>query len=95
MLHSLGEHRIRIWWGRWRSVSLHEPYRYYYMFRNSILLWRRPYIQTDWKRADKLRIIFMMIFFSLFSPNRLEIFFMMVKGIIDGYKGKHGDLMNS
>lgn len=92
MRHSLGERRIRFWWGRWRTIAFHHPFRYYYMFRNSVLLWRRSYMPAAWKRADKLRIFSAFFFFTLFSPNRFANLQMMLKGLRDGFKGRTGKL---
>ncbi|AEJ00312.1 rhamnosyltransferase [Nitrosomonas sp. Is79A3] len=92
MQHSLGDKHIRIWWGRWRNISFHQPFRYYYMFRNSALLWQRPYMPEAWKRADKLRILCMLFFFTLFSPNRIANLHMMLKGLKDGFNRRTGKL---
>ncbi len=49
MEHSLGKGAaIRLWLGRWRYIALHSPLRHYYMFRNSILLYRRNYAPWKW-----------------------------------------------
>jgi rhamnosyltransferase len=92
MQHSLGDKQIRFWWGRWRNISFHQPFRYYYMFRNSVLLWKRSYMSAAWKRADKLRILSLLVFFTLFSPNRIANLRMMLKGLKDGFKGRAGKL---
>lgn len=92
MLHSLGDRQIRIWWGRWRMIPFHQPFRYYYMFRNSVLLWQRPYMSVEWKRADRVRILYALIFFTLFSPNRIANLFMMIKGLKDGFNKRAGKL---
>lgn len=92
MLHSLGERRILVWWGRWRSISIHQPFRYYYMFRNSVLLWQRPYMPTTWKRADKIRMFCFFWFFLIVSPNRRANVGMMLRGLKDGFREKSGRL---
>lgn len=92
MSHSLGDRQTRFWWGRWRNISFHQPFRYYYMFRNSVLLWQRPYMPVAWKRADKLRILLLLFFFVLFSPNRIANLRMMLKGLKDGFNGRTGKL---
>jgi len=92
MQHSLGEQRIRLWFGRWRTIAYHQPFRYYYMFRNSVLLWQRSYMSTVWKRADKLRILSLFIFFTLFSSNRIANLRMMLKGLNDGFNRRTGKL---
>jgi L-rhamnosyltransferase len=48
MEHRLGEEHSRIWLGRWRYLPRHRPFRYYYIFRNSLLLFRRPYASLKW-----------------------------------------------
>lgn len=92
MSHSLGEHRISVWWGRWRSIPVHRSFRYYYIFRNSVLLWRRSYMPIAWKRADKIRMLYFFLFFLLASPHRRINICMMLKGIKDGFQGKSGKL---
>ena len=92
MLHSLGDRQTRIWWGRWRTIPFHQPFRYYYMFRNSVLLWQRSYMPVEWKRADRLRILYFLFFFTIFSPNRIANLRMMIKGLRDGFNGRIGKL---
>lgn len=92
MQHSLGDKQIRFWWGCWRNISFHQPFRYYYIFRNSILLWQRPYIPSVWKRADMVRVLYLLCFFTLFSPNRLTNLRMMIKGLRDGINKHTGKM---
>ncbi|UJP05251.1 MAG: glycosyltransferase family 2 protein [Nitrosomonas sp.] len=92
MQHSLGDRQARFWWGRWRNISFHQSFRYYYMFRNSVLLWQRPYMPIVWKRADLLRLIYLFFFFAVFSPNRLTNLRMMIKGLRDGFNQRTGKL---
>lgn len=92
MQHSLGDKQIRIWWGRWQNVSFHQSFRYYYMFRNSVLLWQRNYMPITWKRADMLRVLYFLLFFTAFSPHRKTNFHMMLKGLWDGFNNRTGKL---
>ncbi|VVN03074.1 glycosyltransferase family 2 protein [Pseudomonas fluorescens] len=92
MLHSLGDHRIRFWFLRWRTVPYHSPFRYYYMFRNSLLLQRRSYMPFNWKMADFCRCIRAALFFGIFSSSRISCLAMMIKGIKDGIAGVTGKL---
>lgn len=92
MLHSLGDRRIRFWFLRWRTVPYHSPFRYYYMFRNSVLLIRRPYMPLSWKVADIARCVRAAVFFGLFSSSRLASLKMMLKGVMDGMAGVTGRL---
>jgi rhamnosyltransferase len=92
MTHVLGEHSQRIWFGRWRQVSSHHPVRYYYMFRNSVLLYRRRYVRLDWKLGDALRSLQMLVFFGLFASRRREVLAMMFRGWFAGFRGHIGEV---
>jgi len=90
MTHALGEQRTEIWFFRYRIVPFHNPFRYYYIFRNSISLYRRSYMPWSWKLADVARCLKIVIFFGLFSPNRFDCLKMMGRGVVDGLKGISG-----
>lgn len=84
MSHSLGEQRRRVWLGRWREIPLHKPFRYYYMFRNSVLLQRRDYPCRDWRRVDTIRLLQMLVFVTMFHPQRFRALRSMLRGLWDG-----------
>lgn len=90
MTHTLGEQRKEVWFLRKRTVPFHKPFRYYYMFRNSVLLYPRKYMPWRWKVADIVRCLKMMIFFSWVGENRLTCLKMMYLGVIDGLQGISG-----
>ena len=92
MDHGLGERTVRVWLGRWRYLPVHQPFRYYYVYRNSVLLWRRDYPSRRWKHTDMLRLAKMFVVFSLFTGQRRRNLGMMVRGIRDGLKGRTGPL---
>ncbi|MBB5413929.1 rhamnosyltransferase [Paraburkholderia sp. HC6.4b] len=84
MSHSLGEQRRRVWLGRWREIPLHKPFRYYYMFRNSVLLQRRDYPCWAWRRVDTVRLLQMFVFLVMFHPQRFQALQSMLRGLWDG-----------
>lgn len=90
MVHSLGENRKQVWFLRWRNVSFHSPFRYYYILRNSILLQRRSYIPLKRRAVELLRSVRVLCFYGVFSSNRLLCLKYMVKGIWHGLKGVTG-----
>jgi len=92
MDHGLGERTVRVWLGRWRYLPVHQPFRYYYVYRNSVLLWRRAYPSARWKQTDMLRLAKMFLVFSLFTGDRRQNLAMMIRGIRDGLKGRAGQL---
>jgi len=92
MVHHLGNTRKRIWFLRWRNVPYHSPFRYYYIFRNSVLLQRRSYIPFKWRVAEFIRCCRMVCFYGLFAPQRGACLKMMFRGIADGLRGVSGPI---
>ncbi len=93
MVHSLGNERRRFWFGRWRIVSFHAPFRYYYICRNSLLLLQKPYLPWRWRIAECLRLLRVLYFYALFSEQRICCIKMMMRGLRDGLHGKTGKLV--
>ena len=92
MRHSLGERTFRVWLGRWRYLPIHKPFRYYYIYRNSVLLYRRSYPTIRWKQTDILRLLMMFVMFAVFAGDRVENLKMMCRGIVDGFRDREGRL---
>lgn len=92
MRHNLGSYQIPIWFLRWRMVSVHEPFRYYYIVRNSLLLHRRDYPDKRWRMFEMQRLFQIILFFGLFVPGRVSRLRMIVKGFRDGLYGVTGKL---
>lgn len=93
MKHGLGEstHKVSLA-GRQRNVPQHKPFRYYYIFRNSIALYKRGYANTLWKWNDLQRLAMIMIMFGFIKPPRWANLSMMLKGVWHGLLGKQGPL---
>jgi rhamnosyltransferase len=91
MEHGLGEktHELNLG-GRKRNVPQHKPFRYYYIFRNSVLLYKRPYPSGLWKWNDMQRLGMIFIMFGLLKSPRMTNLSMMIKGVWDGLRGKTG-----
>jgi len=91
MQHSLGEktHQIN-YGGRQRNVPQHKPFRYYYIFRNSIALYKRGYASALWKWNDLQRLSFIFIMYGCIKSPRRANLSMMAKGIWHGLTGKLG-----
>jgi rhamnosyltransferase len=90
MEHDLGEYRRRVWLGRWREVPIHKPFRYYYIFRNSIWLRGQPHASAAWKRVDAMRLAQILGFMVIFHPRRLTVLSMILRGLYDGLRGRMG-----
>jgi rhamnosyltransferase len=87
--HRLGDASIRVPTAG-GIVPVHGPLRHYYIFRNSMLLNRRPYLPRRWKYNNAVQLAGMLVFFSLVTPPRLEHLRMMLRGLWDGWRGKTG-----
>ena len=90
MEHGLGERTLKIWIGRTRHVPQHRPFRYYYIYRNSVLLYRRSYAPLKWVINDVWRLVGIGLLYTIFCAPRYQNFKMMLAGIRDGFLGKTG-----
>ncbi|MEA3275435.1 MAG: glycosyltransferase family 2 protein [Pseudomonadota bacterium] len=68
------------------EVILHGPPRQYFMTRNRLLLYRRAYVPLAWKLIDFPRMLFKLLYFSLFVKPRLENLKCMADGVKDGLR---------
>lgn len=93
MQHGLGEqnHQFSLG-GRQRNVPQHKPFRYYYMFRNSIALYKRGYASALWKWNDLQRLSLIFVMYGFVKPPRLANLSMMAKGVWHGIIGRLGKL---
>jgi len=93
MEHGLGEatKKVKILF-RERHVPQHKSFRYYYIFRNSVLLYRRAYVSKKWIWNDMQRLLQIFVFYGLLYPPRLANFRMMMKGIRHGLLNVDGRL---
>ncbi len=90
--HRLGVRQLRLWFFGWRRLALHAPFRYYYMWRNGLLLRRRTYATAAWKRADARQLRSLLLYFGLLAPQRWARLRMMARGLADGWRGRAGPL---
>lgn len=94
MQHGLGEQTHRISLRRQRNVPQHKPFRYYYMFRNSIALYRRGYASGLWKWNDGQRLLLIAGMFGVWKAPRRQNLLMMFRGVWHGIKGINGPMPN-
>lgn len=96
MQHGLGEqtHRLSLG-GRTRNVPQHKPFRYYYIMRNSVLLYRRGYCSGWWKWNDIQRLSLIFLVFGFIKSPRLDNLRMMVRGLVHGVRGVSGPMRDA
>ncbi|MBL4671928.1 MAG: glycosyltransferase family 2 protein [Arenicella sp.] len=93
MRHGLGENTHTVsFGGRQRNVPQHKSFRYYYIFRNSIILYKRGYTSGLWKWNDIQRLAMIGVMFGLVKTPRRANAAMMLKGIWHGLLGRQGPL---
>ncbi len=90
MYHALGVDTVKIWFGRWRFISYHLPLRYYYMYRNSVLLYRRRYAPLKWIIFDLRRLILRLLIFGIAISPRQARLTMMLRGLWHGLRNYRG-----
>jgi rhamnosyltransferase len=90
--HRLGETVRRFWAGRWRRLPRHKPFRYYYIFRNTILLARRDYVSLRWLFFNLRWLAALFVLYGVFTRTRTGELGMMLKGTVHGMRGVTGKL---
>jgi len=78
--HRIGERYVELMGGRFVQ-HIHPPSRLFYITRNRLLLYCRPYVPLAWKLADALRFLAKFFQFSLFVRPRAENCRQMVAGV--------------
>jgi rhamnosyltransferase len=89
--HRFGEEALRApLVGGKRGFFLYSPERNYYLVRNTIALWRRPYTPMVWKAHGLLRVVALMIWHVLVARPRRKRLKFMWQGLCDGLGGGYG-----
>jgi len=87
MHHRLGDARQQLPLGLGRVV-VHAPVRLYYMMRNRVALYRRPYTPRRWIAQDIPRLLLKFALFSLLLAPRRHNTRMMLRGLYDGLRNR-------
>ena len=90
--HRLGDSMNRLWFGRWRRLPRHQAFRYYYIFRNTVLLFRRRYVSLKWILFQLRWLCALFLLYGILGRHRNGELRMMVKGVTDGIRGVTGKL---
>lgn len=90
MYHRMGEHKLRIWYLRWRYESAYSPLRIYYRMRNFVALWKPDFIEWRWKVRSSWYGLGIVYAHVLFGEYPLATLKMACKGIWHGLIGKMG-----
>ena len=90
MQHSLGLRRLGLWFFMSRDVSIHAPFRYYYMIRNGMKLLFTPDYGWAWRWFSIQRLFMIGVLYGFVLPGRSERLWRMVVGFWDGLRGFEG-----
>jgi rhamnosyltransferase len=72
------------------TFPIHSPLRIYYFFRNAAYLYKRRYIDLNWKAVDGTRNIFRFLFYVVLVKPRLKYMRMALLGTYHGIIGRMG-----
>ena len=92
MEHSVGSATFLLWAGSWRNTPVHSPERHYYVFRNSINLYKMPHAPMRWIMNDLVRLVSMAIVLPLVASEPWRRIRLMARGISHGLRGVTGPL---
>lgn len=72
------------------GVKVHSPLRLYYSTRNRVLLYRRAHVPRVWVAQDLPRLAGKLAAMSLLVAPRLANLRAMLRGLLDGLRGRSG-----
>lgn len=87
MKHDLGDQPIKLF-GRYFPAR--SPGRYYYMYRNAMVMFHKPHVPFRWCFVERYRLVFRAVVWVGFGPRRLESAGAILRGLIDGFRGVSG-----
>lgn len=90
--HQLGRDAFPVWVLRWRKYGAYSPVRFYYKYRNFLLMWRLPYVPLRWKIRACWYWLGQFYVYVVFSPDRWKNLSMIGKGLWDGIRGRVGPI---
>lgn len=86
--HRLGDKVVHITCVGHRRLQIYSPIRYFYQFRNAILLYKRSYIPFKWVIYNFfIHLLAKFVLYSLVVPPRLRNTMMMIYGAWCGIVG--------
>lgn len=95
LVHSRGEHCTRVWLGRWWEIPINKPFRYYYIFRNALLIMREQNIPSKWKVMELQRLMRLTVVLMFYAKQRRKILHYIGKGVFDGLLHRGGKLSDN
>jgi rhamnosyltransferase len=94
MQHEPGADSRRLWIGRWVEAAVHAPERNYYMVRNSVALYRKPYAPLRWILNDAIWLAGVVLISCIVAPERLRRVGLALRGLWDGLRRVRGSFIS-
>lgn len=88
--HSMGQKTVRFWLFGWKLWPVRSPQRHYYLYRNAMILMRRPYIPKVWKIWAVAKLLLTALAATLTGPSRGQQLAYIWQGVREGLK-KNGN----
>lgn len=89
MSHTIGDSRVSI---LGRHISVHTPFRRYFLVRNSFFMLRQSYVPLGYKVREITFNILRIVISLVTAEDKKSVFKMAFKGVVDGVKGNFGPL---
>jgi rhamnosyltransferase len=83
--HTIGD-EVFVLPGSGQRVFMYPAERTYYLVRNSIRLWLRPYATWRWRLFDVWRTSRLIVLYLAFAPNRWVRFKAVLQGMRDAFR---------
>jgi rhamnosyltransferase len=83
--HTIGE-AVLVLPGTGRRAFVYPPERTYYLVRNSIRLWLRPYATWRWRLFDCWRLCRLLLLYLVFVPDGGSRFKSILQGVRDAFR---------
>lgn len=82
--HQVGKRELFFFNGY--RVILSAPFRYFYQYRNYLLLCRRNYVPLQWKINNGIKYVARFLYFPFLGKFGIKSWRFMIKGIINGLR---------
>lgn len=87
LAHQLGDAPVHFLGRKYLS---HAPERHYFQVRNALLTYREPWVPMNWKLVSAWQLLLKMGFHVLVTAPRRRHLGQILKGLVDGLRGRAG-----
>lgn len=88
--HRMGQAGKRLWFFGWRIWPERSARRHYFLFRNAVVLMRRPYVPRVWKTWAVAKLGATALITFIGGPRRSEQLSSMFRGVADALRRSPG-----